>query len=316
MSGWCCNSIPDSPLLWRTPTSLQFDVDEPPVVLEEVSAADERMIAALLVGVSRSGLDMIATSAGGNERETAALLDRLEPALARPPASVAPRAVTIVGTGPSADRFAELLSGFDVRIVADGDETSLVVIVARFVIEPELHGRWLSRDLPHLPVVFGDIAVRIGPIVEPGVGPCLWCVELARTDADPAWPAIASQLLGRAGATEGPLVADEVATIVARLVLARLACETRAVSVDRGAGTAASLELRAGDGTMSTTHWRPHPDCLCGAADGGGIETVDPGSPGGSGVSSVRRGIATVDVLPRARLPRPTRRGAGADALA
>jgi bacteriocin biosynthesis cyclodehydratase domain-containing protein len=301
------------PLLWRTPTSLQFGLDEPRVVLEAVSAADERMIAALLVGVSRSGLDMIAASAGGNERETGALLDRLEPALARPPAPEARHGVTIVGRGPAADRLAELMHRSGVAIVADGDETSLVVIVARFVIAPDLHGRWLSRDLPHLPVVFGDTAVRIGPIIEPGAGPCLWCIELARTDADPAWPAIASQLWAREGSAEAPLVADEVATIAARLVLARLSHRPPRGPGVRDSTAATSVELRAADGAMSTTTWRPHPDCLCGAADGGGIESD---SPRGSGVSSVRRGIGTVGVPQRGQPPRSTRRGAGADALA
>ena len=66
---------PRLPLLWRTPSSLQFGVDDPPVVLEAVSAAEERMIAALRVGVSRSGLEMISATAGGRHGEAAALLD-------------------------------------------------------------------------------------------------------------------------------------------------------------------------------------------------------------------------------------------------
>ncbi|HAM28003.1 MAG TPA: hypothetical protein DCP11_15245 [Microbacteriaceae bacterium] len=302
---------PRLPLLWRTPSSLQFGVDDPPVVLEAVSAAEERMIAALRVGVSRSGLEMISATAGGRHGEAAALLDRVAPALAPPPEATAPHGVTLVGTGPAADLIATLLLRSGVTIVPDGDATTLAVIVARFVIAPDLHGRWLNRDLPHLPVVFGDTGARIGPIVEPGVGPCLWCIELARTDADPAWPAIASQLWGRDATADSALVAEEVATIAARLVLARIA---RHRAVGRPAdGVATSVELRSADGSVSTTSWWPHADCLCGAADGGAIESNREGAPS---VSPARRGIVTVDALRRGRRPRSTTTGEGADAPA
>ncbi|HEY8912089.1 hypothetical protein [Lacisediminihabitans sp.] len=302
---------PRLPLLWRTPSSLQFGVDAPRVVLEAVSGADERMIAALLVGVSRSGLEMIAASAGGNRDEVGLLLDRLEPALVAASVAAPQRRVTVVGDGPAAERIAHLLRRSNVAVVPDGDETSLVVIVAGFVIPPNLHGRWLGRDLPHLPVVFGDETVRIGPLVEPGAGPCLWCVELARTDADPAWPAIASQLLGRRSSAEGALLVEEVAVSVARLVLARLARPGARENGPRGSGgSSSSVDIGTADGARRSTVWWPHPDCLCGAA-GGGIDswTVE-------GVSPARRGIATVGEPRLGRLHRSTMTGAVGDAPA
>jgi hypothetical protein len=297
---------PRLPLVWRTPSSLQFGVDAPRVVLEAVSEADERMIAALLVGVSRSGLEMISASAGGGPGEVSLLLDRVEPALVAPRVIDPPSRVTIISDGPAADRIAHLLRRSNVAVVPDGEHASLVVIVAGFVIPPGLHSRWLGRDLPHLPVVFGDETVRIGPLVEPGTGPCLWCVELARTDADPAWPAIASQLLGRRASTEAALLVEEVSVSVVRLVLARLAAQEGPAAVQQPQsdgrsrqrrGPATSLDLGTADGARRSTVWWPHPDCLCGAS-GGGID-----SWGVEAVSAARRGIATVGE-PRPGRPR------------
>ena len=92
----------------------------------------------------------------------------------------------------------------------------VAVLVADFVIPPSRYTRWLRDDVPHLPVVFSDRVVRIGPFVTPGSGPCLHCVELHRTDDDPAWPAVASQLLGRRSPLDTQLLGAEVATRVTR----------------------------------------------------------------------------------------------------
>ncbi|MHB1173430.1 MAG: TOMM precursor leader peptide-binding protein, partial [Lacisediminihabitans sp.] len=72
---------PRLPLVWRSPSSLQLGVDSPPVVLHNVSNAQERMIAALVPGVSRPGLSMIAREAGAAEPEVVSLLSALGPAL-------------------------------------------------------------------------------------------------------------------------------------------------------------------------------------------------------------------------------------------
>ena len=69
--------------VWRDPFSLQFGVEPARVVLRDVSAAQERMIAALESGVSRSGLDMIASSSGASAADVSALLRTLKLAAGR-----------------------------------------------------------------------------------------------------------------------------------------------------------------------------------------------------------------------------------------
>lgn len=52
--------------------------------------------------------------------------------------------------------------------------------------------------IPHLPVVVDEDRVRLGPLVRPGLSPCIHCHDLHRTLWDRAWPALLLQL-GRPG---------------------------------------------------------------------------------------------------------------------
>ena len=247
---------PQLPVVWRTPTSLQFGVTRPSVVLHELDLASEKMIAALSSGISRSGLDMIARSAGATEAAVDALLTRLRPVMLRPkPAAPAP--VVVAGSGLLADRVAQLLAGAGVPVLlartvaaAEAAQASFAVVIGSYVLDPALHGLWLRRDVAHLPVILGDSSVAIGPLVEPGRTACLYCLQRHATDADPAWPAIASQLWGRASAAETPLVASEVAAIVARLVLS-------------GRAPSDQIVLDVDSGLQSRQSFAVHPDCGC-----------------------------------------------------
>jgi bacteriocin biosynthesis cyclodehydratase domain-containing protein len=263
------------PIVWRSPDSLQLGADAPLVVFEGVSSAQERMIAALASGVSRTGLSMIGVSAGATESDVGDLLAAVAPALLLEPpptsAQVTPAPVTLCGSGPTADRLEAILRGSGVAVgrseVDRSEETTtpqLAIIVASYVIEPSAHRLWLSRDIPHLAIVFGDASVRIGPIIEPGSGPCLHCLELARTDADPAWPAIASQLWGRSSSAETVLVSSEVAAIAARLAVTRL----QGPAPIHAAREATSVQIDAATGLITRRFWLPHQDCACLALPG------------------------------------------------
>lgn len=253
---------PRFPLLWRTPHSLQFGLDRPRVVLEAVSPADERVIAALVTGVSRSGAQMIGRSAGLDDTGLSALLRTLEPALELPVPTSAPASAVVIGSGETVELVTRLLHKAGIAVLPEQPDAvpEIAVIVAHFAIEPEVHGHWLRRDIPHIGVVFSDEVVRIGPIIRPGTGPCLYCLELHHTDSDPSWPAMASQLWQRRSAAESPLVAGEVATIVARMVLSRQA-------VHRIVPTA-TIEIDVATGDRSLNAWGFHPDCGCASLSG------------------------------------------------
>ena len=286
---------PRYPLVWRTPDTIQLGIDRPLAIVPGVTAPLETVIAALRVGVPRLGALMLGRQAGATDAATTALLQALAPALVdldpRPEASgsetpapeqarssstpagppdTGPRPVVCVdGVGPTAERIRGLLAELGTQVVAPGtpatqseradpDRTDpdLAVLVDHFVLAPERHGRWLRRDVPHLPVVFSDTEVRIGPLVEPGAGPCLTCLELEHVDDDPAWPAIACQLLHRTAPTETTRLSIEVATMAAGMVHDRVFAASNSFAT-------ASLVI---DGTSLAVRRRahqPHERCGC-----------------------------------------------------
>jgi bacteriocin biosynthesis cyclodehydratase domain-containing protein len=260
---------PRYPLVWRSPDTIQLGIDNPVVVIAGVTPALERVIAALRGGVPRGGVVMLGRQAGASDADISALLRLLRPALlvtpetARfpRPAEPAPPAVCVDGQGPTADRILRLLSDLGIPAQAGEDDAALAVLVGHFALEPARHGRWLRRDLPHLPVLFSDSEVRVGPLVEPGTGPCLHCLELAHVDEDPAWPAIACQLLFRQARTETARASIDVAALVAGLVQDRL---TSGVSEL----TQASLAIDGATGAVRRRAHRPHERCGCQALPG------------------------------------------------
>lgn len=249
---------PRFPLVWRSPSSLQLGVDPARVTFDEVSETTERLLAALVAGVGLPGLTMLARGRVG-ERDD--LLELVAPILL-PENAPAPSApiVAVSGSGRTADAIAATLHSDGVRVVAAAanDRPQFAVVVGHYVLAPELHGHWLRRDVPHLPVVLTDSGVVVGPVIRPGAGPCLHCLELHRRDADSAWPAIATQLLGRRSLVESATAASEVAALVARVVFGELEVEGGGF-----ADAATSIRLDATTGDRTTTEWAVHAECGC-----------------------------------------------------
>jgi hypothetical protein len=197
---------------------------------------------------------MLARSLGVPAEASQALLEAVAPVLVTNAPELLPRAA-VLGDSPLARAVAGLLAAEGV--LGAVDEAAVVVLVADWVLAPADHLGWLNRDVPHLPLVVSERAVTVGPLVEPGDGPCLYCVQLARLDADPAWLAVATQLLGREGREVGDLERAEVAAFAARRVLERLNLDRRAGSPSRG------RSWRMAGGGVSSRMWGRHPDCRC-----------------------------------------------------
>ncbi|WP_166874189.1 TOMM precursor leader peptide-binding protein [Salinibacterium sp. ZJ450] len=250
------------PAVWRSPTVLQLGAPDAVAVLADVTPVQERLIAALAVGASRAQLAVIARTGNDPDSVVDELLATVRPALVVTPP---PGTVAVAGIDPAVDRLADMLGWQGVRTVtvptpdaAATVDADVAIIVASFVIDPGFHGVWLRRDIPHLPLVLGGAQIRIGPFVDPGVSACLHCVARWRADADPAWPAIASQLWGRRAPLETPLVLGEAIGLACRLTLRRLAGVTGLT------GEAEELCLDARTGEVSRVPVSPHPACECG----------------------------------------------------
>ena len=200
----------------------------------------------------------------------------------RPPA--ASGRVLVTGTGPIATTLAELLNEAGLLARAAEREPTLAVLVADWVIGPDDAARWLRRDVPHLPIVATDRSVSVGPFVEPGRGPCVYCLQLARTDADPVWPAVATQLWGRPAPQHPRIAVLSIACFAARRIRGRLA--------DGPADAATAWRVSDDGATISAATTQTHPRCSCAAppesdwAPGSG--RADPGATSSASADGAR----------------------------
>ena len=269
---------PGLPRVWRTPDSIQFGVEAPVLVLDGVSPAEERMLAALTTGVTAEGLRVVAARGRAQPGEAEALLERvravLVPPARRAPVPVQAMRMLIDGGGETAAVLERMLTAVGVEVgtgaqkppwsdrpagAVDAMDASVdaVVIVASYAVEPHRHARWLRRDVAHLPIVYGDAGVTVGPLVRPGRGPCLRCIDLHRTDADPAWPAMATQLHTRDPIGETAVTAAASAARAAGMLLAELG------GAESGGEDGRSARLATGSVEWVSRAWEPHPECGC-----------------------------------------------------
>lgn len=237
---------------------MQVGFDHPHALIDGVGYPEELLLEALRVGTSAGTARLIATRAGASDARVDEVLDALRPVLVRSSDPTPPRAprVVVEGGGTAADALRSLLRGEGCETVADEAEPDLAVLIADFAVAPARAAHWLAADVPHLAVIFGDEAVRIGPLVEPGRGPCLHCADRDRIDLDPDWPRLVIQALGVTAPTRTALADAAVAVAAADVVLRRvlagwtgLGCVERTYSDASGAFTERRLE--------------PHRECAC-----------------------------------------------------
>jgi hypothetical protein len=260
----CPRIDPHLPLVWRSPSELQLGGIRPRAVIADPGELATGVISALRHGANRSTLHAIGAGLGGTAGEVDALLELLAPACLADGADgrTTPsrrQVVAIHGDSPIAIGITSSLAalGYD-TVAAEGADpvaVDLAVLVAAWVVTPGAQLPWLRADVPHLAVVLDDDGAEVGPLVEPGTGPCLRCRELGRRDHDPAWPAIATQLAGRPlplgrPRAEFDAIARAVAVVDDRLRLGRSPL------------TESSVAIRA-DGTTATRRHSPHPECGC-----------------------------------------------------
>lgn len=114
----------------------------------------------------------------------------------------------------------------------------------------------LRADQPHLFVRAAGGGVVVGPFVVPGRTACLHCTDLARRDADAAWPVLLSQLARTRTRVSPAQVAWAGAVTVAQALAYLSGAEPETVG--------ATIELSAVDHLTRWRSWGMHPACGCG----------------------------------------------------
>jgi bacteriocin biosynthesis cyclodehydratase domain-containing protein len=150
---------------------------------------------------------------------------------------------------------------------ADEAPPADLVVLVRSTVADSLEAVPLLADaVPHLSVVVRERGLVVGPLVVPGKVACLRCLDLHRTERDPAWPRVLAQLAGPRAAR----AAEESASALLGASLAALQVLAHLDGRVRPAALGATLEVELPDGLTSRRPWPPHPSCGCFWADGGG----------------------------------------------
>lgn len=271
---------PALPLVWRSPVELQLGAETPRVIIDDPGPLETGLIGLLRHGASLATVRTIGAGLDGSPGDIDRVLALLAPAFVadsdeaddasdRVPAETGARALVVVdGPAPFAARLSAMLAhlGHATTTPAEFDGATaaavpaLAVLAAHWVVPPSQHLRWLRADVPHLVVVDDDRGWRVGPLVEPGRGPCVRCLELERRDRDPAWPVIAAQLAG----SPAPSLPRGIRALFDAAVAAAGAVDDR---LRRGDESLIAASLTPGE-TSPSTSYRPHPECGCRAPAG------------------------------------------------
>lgn len=204
---------PAHPVVWRSPHALQIGGHPALVILDPITRSEERMLAAVQAGIPAEALPVVGECGSG---EALAFLRRIRPALA----AERPARTTVVLRIGSASReeIARSARLLDLLEPGPARRPSVGVIVADHVVPPRAYRDWVREGVDHLAVVFGARSATVGPLVRPGRTGCLRCADLRRRDGDPAWPAVAAQLLAMpAAAAADPILRTEALCAAARI---------------------------------------------------------------------------------------------------
>ncbi len=212
----------------------------------------------------RRTLDTLAVAgpAEGCDPEVMAALDTLGLLVQLPLARVRPPrpAIEIRAYGASP------LLGLDALVEDPGEgDPQAVLLVGAGEIDRSEVDPLMQAGLPHCLVRFMEGDALIGPLVMPGVSPCVRCLDAHQRDHDPRWPLLVASHARASALPRADGLADHIDEDLARLALAwalnDLCCWLRGGAATTVGGT---VTVSGQTGEVEITHWRPHPGCGCG----------------------------------------------------
>ena len=249
------------PFLWRTPSTVQVGVDEPPLVVENIPDRAAPLLHALQSGVSRDGFQLLAQQLRVPLTWAQRLVESFSPAFRKDPSEPQPRFI-VTGPGVARRIVADTLRswGFVATLASHPRPSQLKAIhlwVADYVIDPQWLPRYGTGRSRHLPLVFSDRSITAGPLITPGRTPCLSCRELLLREKNPDWLALGSQLWG----TSAPTATEHLARMSAVLVAMSVGHIQIPPLTNQQTPLIASFSPNSG--TLSVELATFHPECRC-----------------------------------------------------
>ena len=194
---------PNLPVVWTSATSIQVGIDPPIARVTDIPDTAAPLLHALAEGTPASGLAMLAKLHHVSDEWVDHLVECLRPALTAPPPAE-PFRLEAWSTSPAIDGLSALarVSGVEMVVpetIADDQVPTCdtVVLVSDYLVHPRWADQVARENVSHVSVVFSDQTVTVGPLVTPGVTPCVVCVELHRRDDMVGWLEVSSQLWGK-----------------------------------------------------------------------------------------------------------------------
>jgi hypothetical protein len=143
------------------------------------------------------------------------------------------------------------------------DRPDLVVVLARQALDPRRGDVWLRHRIPHLPVIPNGAQTQVGPLLGTSAdAPCLWCLDLHRTDRDEEWPTVMAQLCrpdaARVTQAPGP---DELAPGMGHLVCGVLALYAVGHLAGPHPPAGVSTDVTLPWPRLDHRRWSRHPRC-------------------------------------------------------
>ncbi|CAM3818660.1 hypothetical protein [Smaragdicoccus niigatensis] len=182
--------------------------------------------------------------------------------------SGSPRTVRVHGDGPLAESISARLSATSVSVVRSRSVRTLadvrrwtcdlVVLADSLVWDPSFIAELLDAGLVHLQVRVRDGKGIVGPLVHPGVSSCLLCADLTRSEFDPEWPLLASQLLGKVG-----LGSPEIIMATTSFAISEIHNHFDSEVSRETVTPNATVEICTNRLDTGRRHWPIHPDCRC-----------------------------------------------------
>ncbi|MCZ4275851.1 MAG: TOMM precursor leader peptide-binding protein [Rhodococcus sp. (in: high G+C Gram-positive bacteria)] len=177
--------------------------------------------------------------------------------------------VHVLGRGPIADAVVAGLAASPLTVIErpgaaasrttgpddDRSRCDIALLTDDMAPDPAVVTRLVRTRTPHLQVRLRDGRGIVGPFVLPGVSSCLRCADLFRCSADPQWPHVSAQLLGRVGEADRPTVLAAAAITLAQIEA--FADGRRAPLQDT------TVEIDLNDSSVSRRTWSRHPRCDC-----------------------------------------------------
>ena len=139
----------------------------------------------------------------------------------------------------------------------------LLVPLGSQVLPPRLNSYFLQQNFNFLPVLARDGGWLIGPLTVPGLSQCSTCLDLYLSEADPAWPTLATQLLCQPVAASSRSVATHCINIVAQVASSFFSGSEHWLG--------RYLEFSQTDLVGFSQVLSPHPECGC-----GGLQLLEP----------------------------------------